>query len=103
MQIALVTAQELGIGNWELLDQFLDRRGFFHKTSRMAAMGLRTVPLRERCWRLATRSGSLRHSSTASTRHNWPVYQTGPDAAKDEVARLAASPRRALTFTDLLR
>ncbi|KAJ5173445.1 hypothetical protein N7492_006038 [Penicillium capsulatum] len=38
-----------------------------------------------------------------STSHNWSIHQTGTDAARDEVARLAASPRRALTLTDLLR
>ncbi|KAJ5190619.1 uncharacterized protein N7498_009604 [Penicillium cinerascens] len=43
-----------------------------------------------------------RHSST-QTNHNWGPRQANPDAAKDEVATLATSPRRPLTLADLLK
>ncbi|KAJ5613238.1 hypothetical protein N7510_006432 [Penicillium lagena] len=46
----------------------------------------------------------LRHSSTVSQpTSGWTIHPANADAAKDQVAQLAASPRRALTLADLLR
>ncbi|KAJ5496050.1 hypothetical protein N7539_001166 [Penicillium diatomitis] len=43
-----------------------------------------------------------RHISTSQQAWDWTTHPTS-DAARDDVARLAASPRRALTLADLLR
>lgn len=46
----------------------------------------------------------LRQSSTVSqSARDWTIRPANADVAKDQVAQLAASPRRALKLADLLR
>lgn len=46
----------------------------------------------------------LRQSSTVSqATRGWTIHPANADVAKDQVAQLAASPRRALKMADLLR
>lgn len=44
-----------------------------------------------------------RRTSTSSPKHTWPPHPSGAGVANDEVARLAASRRRPLTLTDLVK
>ncbi|KAJ5089699.1 hypothetical protein N7532_008383 [Penicillium argentinense] len=63
----------------------------------------RTLPLRVQRWHLGGTLSLLHRSSTSQAGHNWTLHRSGSDAARDEVAQLASSPRRRLTLTDLLR
>lgn len=68
----------------------------------MAAMISRAQPLGAQRSLFSVNCRLLRHSST-QTSHNWGPRQATQDAARDEVATLATSPRRPLTLADLLK
>ncbi|KAJ6126960.1 hypothetical protein N7523_002572 [Penicillium sp. IBT 18751x] len=68
----------------------------------MVAMISRAQPFGAQRSLLTARCHVVRHLST-QTNSNWGGRQTTPDVAKDEVATLAASPRRPLTLADLLK
>ncbi|KAJ5460385.1 uncharacterized protein N7458_001937 [Penicillium daleae] len=69
----------------------------------MAATGFGTMPVRGHAQLILTRSRLIRHTSTSQKTWDWTNRPTTGDAARDEVAQLAASPRRPLTLADLLR
>ncbi|CAI7564396.1 hypothetical protein N7533_005610 [Penicillium manginii] len=69
----------------------------------MAGIMSRTLPVRAQRRLLCTPQSLLRPSSTSRPAHNWSLHRSGSDAARDEVAQLASSPRRRLTLADLLR
>ncbi|KAJ5168448.1 uncharacterized protein N7482_004042 [Penicillium canariense] len=52
---------------------------------------------------LRTRPRLIRQASTSQTGRDWTIHPATRDAARDQVAQLAASPRRPLTLADLLR
>ncbi|GLI78383.1 hypothetical protein PoHVEF18_006697 [Penicillium ochrochloron] len=69
----------------------------------MAATVLAAMPARGNVRLLRTRSRLIRHASTSQKTWDWSNHQSTGDVARDEVAQLAASPRRPLTLADLLR
>ncbi|KAJ5083988.1 hypothetical protein NUU61_008567 [Penicillium alfredii] len=68
----------------------------------MAASRLQTLPFRGRNRRLIA-GIRFASSTTSASNRNWIIHPSGTDVANDEVARLAASPRRPLTLADLLK
>ncbi|KAJ5584365.1 uncharacterized protein N7459_004165, partial [Penicillium hispanicum] len=68
-------------------------------TTMMAATISRGLPLWPYSRLCYAKPRSLWYASTSQTRRKWNLHQS----AGDEVARLAASPRRPLTLADLLR
>lgn len=69
----------------------------------MAATVFGAMPPRGRARLLRTRIRLVRPNSTAQKGWDWTNHQPTGDVARDEVAQLAASPRRPLTLADLLR
>lgn len=69
----------------------------------MAATVFGAMPPRGRAKLLRTRIRLVRHTSTSQKSWDWTNHEPTGDVARDEVAQLAASPRRPLTLADLLR
>lgn len=69
----------------------------------MAATVLWATPVRGQHRLIRTRLRLIRHTSTSQKTWDWTGRSTTGDVARDEVAQLAASPRRPLTLADLLK